>query len=77
MKFIEDLILIPNNPIKLQENNINSLKTDMKLRYFKTHDLTDLPKAAWLFINAVSDFSTHITLLHKTENYKKISSQKQ
>ncbi|WP_411679604.1 DUF932 domain-containing protein [Clostridium thailandense] len=70
MKFIEDLIPMPDNPSKLQENNIDLLKTDMKLRYFEAPDLVDLPKTAWRFINAVSDFATHITPLRKTENYK-------
>lgn len=70
MKFIEDLIPMPDNPSKLQENNIDLLRTDMKLRYFEAPDLVDLPKTAWLFINAVSDFATHITPLRKTENYK-------
>lgn len=27
-------------------------------------------KTPWRFINAVSDFATHITPLRKTENYK-------
>lgn len=70
MKFIEDLIPMPDNPSKLQENNIDLLRTDMKLRYFEAPDLVDLPKTAWRFINAVSDFATHITPLRKTENYK-------
>jgi hypothetical protein len=43
----------------------------MKLRYFDALDLIDLPKTSWRFINAVSDFATHIKPLRKTEKYKK------
>lgn len=70
IEFIETLIPLPDNPSKLQENNIDLLRTDMKLRYFDAPDLADVPKNGWRFINAVSDFATHITPLRKTENYK-------
>lgn len=70
VEFIETLIPLPDNPSKLQENNIDLLRTDMKLRYFDAPDLINLPKTSWRFINAVSDFATHITPLRKTENYK-------
>lgn len=42
----------------------------MKLRYFDAPDLIELPKTSWRFINAVSDFATHINPLRKTKNYK-------
>ena len=70
IEFINELIPIPDNASKFQEKNISTLREDMKLRYFKAPDLINLPKSGWRFINAVSDFATHITPLRKTETYK-------
>jgi len=70
LNFIEELIPLPDNPSKIQENNIDLLRTDLKLRYFEAPDLEYLPKTGWRFINAVSDFATHVTPLRKTQNYK-------
>lgn len=70
IEFIENLLPFPDNASKTQENNINLLRDDMKLRYFDAPDLVNLPKTSWRFINAVSDFATHIKPLRKTENYK-------
>lgn len=70
LEFIEQLIPLTDNASKLQEKNVTLLRDDMKLRYFDAPDLIDLPKTPWRFINAVSDFATHITPLRKTENYK-------
>lgn len=70
IEFIETIIPLPDNASKVQENNIDLLRTDMKLRYFEAPDLVNVPKNGWRFINAVSDFATHITPLRKTENYK-------
>lgn len=70
LEFIEQLLPLPDNASKTQEKNINLLRDDMKLRYFDAPDLVDLPKTSWRFINAVSDFATHIKPLRKTENYK-------
>jgi hypothetical protein len=53
MSFIEELIPLPDNPSKIQENNVDLLRTDLKLRYFEDPDLIDLPKNSWRFINAV------------------------
>lgn len=69
MEYIEQLIPLPENPTKLQENNIDLLRTDMKLRYYEAPDLVDLPKNGWRFINAVSDFATHAKPLRKTASY--------
>lgn len=68
--FVNELLPLPENPSKIQEKNITVLREDMKLRYFDAPDLKYLPKSAWRFINAVSDFSTHVTPLRKTQNYK-------
>ena len=70
LEFINEIIPLADNASKLQEKNIETLRNDMKLRYFDAPDLTYLPKTPWRFINAVSDFATHITPLRKTENYK-------
>lgn len=70
LEFIDELLPLPDNASKLQEKNIETLRSDMKLRYFDAPDLIHLPKTPWRFINAVSDFATHITPLRKTDNYK-------
>lgn len=70
LEFIELLLPLPDNASKIQEKNINLLRDDMKLRYFDAPDLIDLPKTSWRFVNAVSDFATHINPLRKTKNYK-------
>lgn len=70
IEFIEELIPVPNNASTLQENNVDLLRSDLKLRYFEAPDLIHLPKNSWRFINAVSDFATHVTPLRKTQNYK-------
>jgi predicted ATPase len=70
IEFIEELLPLSDNASKVQEKNINMLREDMKLRYFDAPDLTYLPKTPWRFINAVSDFATHVTPLRKTETYK-------
>jgi len=70
MEYIEQLIPMPDNPTSIQENNIDLLRTDMKLRYFDAPDLVDMPKNGWRFINAVSDFATHAKPLRKTASYK-------
>lgn len=70
MNFINELLPMPEDASKTQEKNITTLRDDMKLRYFDAPDLIYLPKSAWRFINAVSDFSTHGTPIRKTQNYK-------
>lgn len=70
MEYIEQLIPMPDNPTSIQENNIDLLRTDLKLRYFEAPDLVRLPHNGWRFINAVSDFATHAKPLRKTSSYK-------
>jgi phage/plasmid-like protein (TIGR03299 family) len=69
-EFIEELIPMPEDPSAIQQNNIDLLRTDMKLRYFDAPDLIHVPKNGWRFINAVSDFATHAKPLRKTASYK-------
>ena len=70
MNFVNELLPLPEDASKIQEKNITNLRDDMKLRYFDAPDLIYLPKSAWRFVNAVSDFSTHAAPVRKTLNYK-------
>lgn len=70
LEFIEQLIPMPDDPSKTQEKNIYKLRDDMESRYFDAPNLIDMPKTSWRFINAVSDFATHVTPLRNTKNYK-------
>ena len=70
IEYIEQLIPMPENPTSIQENNVDLLRTDLKLRYYEAPDLVDVPKNGWRFINAVSDFATHAKPLRKTSSYK-------
>lgn len=70
ISFIEELLPIQDNASKTHENNINILRNDLLMRYMEAPDLKCLPKDGWRFINAVSDFGTHVKPLRKTENYK-------
>lgn len=66
-----DLLLPTNEEMSgVQLKNIQSLKEDMKRRYFEAPDLKDVGKNAYRFINAVSDFATHAKPLRRTSNYQ-------
>lgn len=69
MQNIEDLIKMPDNPTELQKNNVTRMRSDITHRYFEAPDLKVLPKNAWRFINAVSDFATHAEPLRRTASY--------
>lgn len=70
MEFIDLLIPMPDNATKIQEKNIQHLRTDMKLRYFEAPDLAQVGKNGYRWINAVSDFATHAKPLRETASYK-------
>jgi hypothetical protein len=70
MEFIQDLLPFPEKASEIQLRNIDLLRTDLKLRYFEALDLVDLPKSAYRFINAVSDFSTHTNPLRRSTSYQ-------
>lgn len=53
-----------------QRNNITKLREDMEMRYFEAPDLQDVPRNAYRFINAVSDFATHGKPLRESGNRK-------
>jgi len=70
LDFINDLLPIPDKATITQINNIKSLRNDFKNRYFEAPDLKVMNKNAWRFINAASDFATHVTPLRQTKNYQ-------
>lgn len=70
MEYIELLIPMPDNATKLQEKNVEHLRSDMKLRYFDAPDLVHVGKNGYRFINAVSDFATHSKPLRETASFK-------
>ena len=70
LDFINDLLPIPDKATITQINNIKSLRNNFKNRYFEAPDLKVLNKNAWRFINAASDFATHVTPLRQTKNYQ-------
>jgi Domain of unknown function (DUF932). len=68
-EFISELLPVPENAGQAQTNNIDLIRTDIKLRYQEAPDLQDMPKNAWRLINAVSDAATHMKPLRRTETY--------
>jgi phage/plasmid-like protein (TIGR03299 family) len=70
MEYIDFLIPMPDNATKLQEKNVEQLRTDMKIRYFDAPDLAQVSKNGYRFINAVSDFATHAKPLRETSSFK-------
>jgi phage/plasmid-like protein (TIGR03299 family) len=70
MEYIEALLPMNDNPTTLRGKNINRIREDLKSRYFEAPDLNVIPKSAYRFINAVSDFATHAKPLRETANYR-------
>ena len=70
LDYIEILLPLDENMTAQQKKNIIRLQEDMKMRYFDAPDLKGVGKNAYRFINAVSDFATHVAPLRKTANYK-------
>ena len=46
----------------IQRKNIVRMKDDLKMRYFDAPDLKEVGRNAYRFVNAVSDFATHIKI---------------
>lgn len=69
-KYIEILLPIPDEATDLQEKNISRLRSDLQSRYYDAPDLKSVGNNAYRWINAVSDFATHMPPLRKTANYK-------
>ncbi len=70
MEYIDFLIPMPDNASKLQEKNVQLLRSDMQLRYFAAPDLSNVGKNGYRFINAVSDFATHSKPLRETNSFQ-------
>jgi phage/plasmid-like protein (TIGR03299 family) len=70
LEFINELLPIPENAGPVQANNIDLVRTDIKLRYHEAPDLQDTPKNQWRLINAVSDTATHMKPLRRTETFQ-------
>ena len=69
-EFISELIQLPENATGTQIKNIERLREDVTSRYFYAPDLKNLDKTGYRFINAVSDFATHMKPLRKTATYQ-------
>ena len=69
-EYIEMLLPMNDDPTDRHMKNILRIREDLALRYFEAPDLKIIPKSAYRFINAVSDFATHAKPLRKTANYR-------
>lgn len=70
MDYIELLLPIEEGEREQKQRNMTRLRNDLQLRYFDAPDLQDAGHTAYRFINAVSDFATHITPLRRTATYQ-------
>lgn len=70
MDYIELLLPIEAGEREQKQRNMTRLRNDLQLRYFDAPDLQDAGHTAYRFINAVSDFATHITPLRRTATYQ-------
>lgn len=70
MDYIDILLPIKEGSTPQQIRNMKRLQEDMKMRYFDAPDLKNVGNNAYRFINAVSDFATHVEPLRKTKNYQ-------
>lgn len=70
MEYIDFLIPMPDNASKIQNKNVQQLRSDMQMRYFDAPDLSHISKNGYRFINAVSDFATHSKPLRETNSFK-------
>lgn len=70
MDYIDLLLPMDAGASDLQKKNIETLKEDIKIRYFEAPDLVSLDKNGYRFINAVSDFATHSKPLRETKNFR-------
>ena len=68
--YIKILLPMEENYTLQQKRGIETLREDMRMRYFDAPDLKDVGNNGYRFVNAVSDFATHSTPRRKTANYK-------
>lgn len=70
MQFTNELIPVSDGATELQKRNAQRMRSGLLRRYYEAPDLSILPKNAWRYINAVSDFATHTEPLRRTEKYQ-------
>lgn len=69
-ELIAELLPIDDEASSRQEENTLKLREDIAVRYYYAPDLQNVPKNAYRFINAVSDFATHAKPLRATNSYQ-------
>lgn len=69
-EIMNELLPIREDGGTVHENNIISLRTDLKMRYENAPDIQQFRGTAWGVINAVSDFATHADPNRATTTYK-------
>ena len=70
MEFIEILLPMNAEPTAIHQRNVESIREDLKIRYFDAPDLQHVGHNAYRFICAVSDFATHSKPLRATANFQ-------
>jgi phage/plasmid-like protein (TIGR03299 family) len=54
IEFINELIPLQDEVSIIRRKNVQTLRNDLKMRYFEAPDLKNKPKTAWRVINSVS-----------------------
>jgi hypothetical protein len=70
MEYIEMLLPMNDEPTALHQRNVESIREDLRLRYFEAPDLLHHGRNAYRFVCAVSDFATHAKPLRETKGYQ-------
>ncbi|MEE0419577.1 MAG: DUF932 domain-containing protein [Lachnospiraceae bacterium] len=69
-EYIEVLLPREDGMTPQQQKNVIRLQDNMKRCYYDAPDLQQVDSNAYRFINAVSDFATHLKPLRVTSNFK-------
>jgi phage/plasmid-like protein (TIGR03299 family) len=70
MEYIEMLLPMNAEPTALHTRNVETIREDLRMRYFDAPDLAHHGRNAYRFICAVSDFATHAKPLRETKSYR-------
>ncbi len=68
-EYVERLLPLEKDATETREKNTLKLREDILRRYYDAPDLRGVGNNAYRFINAVSDFATHVQPLRRTANY--------
>lgn len=68
-EYVEKLLPLEKDVTETREKNTLKLREDILRRYYDAPDLRNMGNNAYRFINAVSDFATHVQPLRRTANY--------